>query len=305
MCPASPTRPAAGSFARAASNRCAARSRRTHARICDDGIALDEQAAAAAAATAPPFRTDDWQARQRVAQLGRELRRPGIAANKPSTAHVLRSPPIRAAARFVRPTRPSAPPPRRADRIAAIGQRDTRNRGARESSQIVAWLVVLVGVARARRRRRADRLVAIDAADAVLEPGARPDARRPGDADLRPGAGRVAALATTAATPPASCKKSTPARPTATHGRRARRDAQRRRTGLLRRARPRREPADAARRISRASSTNWRRGWAAVGSRDRCDARSELLILPPACAISSTTSRSSRATVRASRGRGS
>ncbi len=47
------------------------------AAICDDGLALDEPAAATAAATLP--RVDDWSVRQRLRYLDRELRRPSVA----------------------------------------------------------------------------------------------------------------------------------------------------------------------------------------------------------------------------------
>src|ERR1700704_4295114 len=53
-------------------------------RICDEGLALDEPAASQAA-TAAPFRTDDWAARQRVRTAVRELRRPNpTTANSPN-----------------------------------------------------------------------------------------------------------------------------------------------------------------------------------------------------------------------------
>src|SRR4051812_21265409 len=55
----------------------------THsARICDEGLALDEPMSnVASPATGPaPFRTDDWAARQRVRTVVRELRRPNPAA---------------------------------------------------------------------------------------------------------------------------------------------------------------------------------------------------------------------------------
>jgi hypothetical protein len=53
----------------------------SQARICDEGLALDEQPAAAATI---PLRKDDWQGRQRVRNLVRELRRPSAVASKTS-----------------------------------------------------------------------------------------------------------------------------------------------------------------------------------------------------------------------------
>jgi hypothetical protein len=121
------------------------RSRRPapNARICDDGIALDEQATTAAAATAS-FRQDDWSGQQRVRQLARELKRPAVAANKAAAStfsdrrrfeppqdlygHIDRSP-----AASITPA---------ATQLSANAVLQSRRT---ESSQIVAWLIVLVG----------------------------------------------------------------------------------------------------------------------------------------------------------------
>ncbi|MEX0611954.1 MAG: hypothetical protein WD738_06085 [Pirellulales bacterium] len=111
------------------------------ARICDEGIALDETAAALAVA-APPLRGDDWSARQR--HLGRELRRPTVAAAPPTirVPHGRRrfDPPQNLVEQLQQITTPS---------VAGISAQPTatallRSRRA-EASQIVAWLVVVVG----------------------------------------------------------------------------------------------------------------------------------------------------------------
>jgi hypothetical protein len=114
-----------------------------HARICDEGIPLDEQAATAAT-NAVPFRTDDWPARQRVRNLARELKRPGIVANKTPTATLSehrRFEPSQdllgqfeqtAAAQFA--SSPTLPP-------ANVVVQPRHGDG----SQIVAWLIVTLG----------------------------------------------------------------------------------------------------------------------------------------------------------------
>ena len=91
-----------------------------------------------------PFRTDDWPARQRVRNLARELKRPGIVASKAATAtlsdHRRFEPPQdlfgqfdqTAAAQFA--SSPTLPPV-----SAALPSRSG------EGSQIVAWLIVTLG----------------------------------------------------------------------------------------------------------------------------------------------------------------
>jgi hypothetical protein len=111
--------------------------------ICDDGIALDEPAAAAAAATLP--RVDDWSVRQSVRQLGRELRRPGIATAMPPIRFPEGprrfDPPQNVFAELEQATTPSftpivsQPPIRSASRLRRAG-----------ASQIIAWLVVFAGI---------------------------------------------------------------------------------------------------------------------------------------------------------------
>jgi hypothetical protein len=113
------------------------------AAICDDGLALDEPAAATAAATLP--RVDDWSVRQRLRYLDRELRRPSVA----TTA---------APNQFPQGPRRFDPPQLNLDELAqsavasftpnvdyAALRAASRSRRA-ESGQIFAWLIVLAGV---------------------------------------------------------------------------------------------------------------------------------------------------------------
>ena len=116
------------------------------ARISDDGLALDEQTTAAVA-NAAPFRKDDWQARQQVRKLVRELRRPGMGETKPSPSvtsafrerlrfeppqdlftQIDRATAVNAAANVPQPPVNVAPQPRRTD-----------------ATQIAAWFIVIVG----------------------------------------------------------------------------------------------------------------------------------------------------------------
>jgi hypothetical protein len=110
------------------------------ARICDEGIALDEPAAALAAA-APPL-DDEWSRRQRVRSLGRDLRRPGAAAKNMAAgiphSRIRLDPPHdlyslldaqRAASEVAPQVAPTIARPRRG-----------------ESSQLFAWLAVMAGV---------------------------------------------------------------------------------------------------------------------------------------------------------------
>jgi len=113
------------------------------ARICDEGIALDEPAAALAAA-APPFRGADWSSRQRVRDLGRELRRPSLAARSasnqiPHGPHRF-DPPQNLFDKLEQVTAPAiAPIPRPPTTAALLRSRRT------EASQVVAWFVVVAG----------------------------------------------------------------------------------------------------------------------------------------------------------------
>ncbi len=111
-------------------------------RICDDGIELDEPAAAAVAA-APP-RLDEWSARQRVRDLGRELRRPTLAVATTATRlpHGRRrfDPPQNFFDQLEHATAPPAITPLTQNNpVPNIGSRHGR------AGQYVAWLVVLSG----------------------------------------------------------------------------------------------------------------------------------------------------------------
>src|SRR5690348_5653276 len=55
--------------------------------ICDEGLALDDQISATTRATTktPPTRLDDWQARQRVRSVVRQLQRPNPTATVPNS----------------------------------------------------------------------------------------------------------------------------------------------------------------------------------------------------------------------------
>jgi hypothetical protein len=114
-----------------------------NARICDEGIALDEQSAAAPAAAAE-FKSDDWSSQHRVRTLARELKRPAIAASKSSASafadrrrfeppHDLFGEAERAAASME--SGPTPLPPATSATQA----------GRTEGSQIVAWLIVVAG----------------------------------------------------------------------------------------------------------------------------------------------------------------
>jgi hypothetical protein len=110
------------------------------AQICDEGIALDEQAAPSAPAA---LRKDDWPAQQRARNLARELKRPNIAAkmsaNSAFSQHRF-EPPQDFFGQFaltpVGPTTPSGTQP------SANGVLQAQNS---ESSQIGAWLIVFAG----------------------------------------------------------------------------------------------------------------------------------------------------------------
>jgi hypothetical protein len=114
------------------------------AQICDEGIALDEQAAPVATA-AEIFRKDDWPAQQRVRSLARELKRPNIAAKTSSEKAPLSrhrfEPPEDFFGQFPPTPLPSLTP-------AALQSSSNSALQAKnsESSQIVAWLIVIAGV---------------------------------------------------------------------------------------------------------------------------------------------------------------
>jgi hypothetical protein len=112
------------------------------ATICDDGLALDEQAAATAAATLP--RVDEWSVHQRLRELGRELRRPVPAVAAAASGfpqgprrfdppHMVVDELVRGAAGYFVPTTSYT-----AIRTAA-GSRPAKG------MQVLAWLIVLAG----------------------------------------------------------------------------------------------------------------------------------------------------------------
>jgi hypothetical protein len=116
-------------------------------RICDDGIALDEAVESkpkAATSNAPPFRTDDWAARQRVRTVARQLRRPNpVTANSPNAMpgdSRRFDPPQDLFAQLDQATAPTIAT--LAPQSFPIDQATHHNAG----SQIVAWLVVTLGL---------------------------------------------------------------------------------------------------------------------------------------------------------------
>src|SRR5688572_1660140 len=118
----------------------------THARISDDGIALDEQPAKAnVAATSAPFRNDDWPARERARRLARELKRPSFVAAR-TTAMSFGDrrrfePPQDLLAQFDQSVATMSSPNVAPASTVSLHSRRT------EGSQIMAWLIVLTGAA--------------------------------------------------------------------------------------------------------------------------------------------------------------
>jgi hypothetical protein len=111
--------------------------------ICDDGIALDEPAAALAAAAAP-LSSRDWANQSRVRSLGRELRRPPYAVmssvNSISFDRHRLDPPQN----LFDPIEPIAAPPIPSVSPAHAAASNGRRRRS-EKAQMLAWLVVLAG----------------------------------------------------------------------------------------------------------------------------------------------------------------
>lgn len=114
------------------------------ARISDDGLALDEQPAAAVAATMP-FHKDDWQGRQRVRSLVRELRRPTAVASKTSAGsfgeHRRFEPPQDLFTQLERATGGggvTVSPPLPTAATTAPSRRT-------DATQILSWFIVFVG----------------------------------------------------------------------------------------------------------------------------------------------------------------
>lgn len=114
-------------------------------RICDEGLALDEPAPSAAmAASAAPFRNEDWAARQRVRTVVRELRRPN-----PATANSL--PRIPSQRQFDVPhdlfdQLEHATTPGIASSAPPLFASSTSQQPIYTGSQVVAWLTVVAGM---------------------------------------------------------------------------------------------------------------------------------------------------------------
>lgn len=115
----------------------------TQARISDDGLALDEQPAAAMAA-AMPFRKDDWQGRQRVRSLVRELRRPTAVASRTSASafgdHRRFEPPQNLFTQLERATIGNATVVSPLPNVAVATQARRT-----DATQILSWFIVFVG----------------------------------------------------------------------------------------------------------------------------------------------------------------
>jgi hypothetical protein len=115
--------------------------------ICDEGLALDGQVAASTstATKAPPTRFDDWQVRQRVRSVVRELQRPNpTAAMQSSRVSADRL-------RFEPPhnlfeQRQSASADGLPSSISPIAAAASSRSGQSEASQLIAWLIVITGV---------------------------------------------------------------------------------------------------------------------------------------------------------------
>jgi hypothetical protein len=113
-------------------------------KICDEGLALDEPAAAHAAA-APPLASLDWQSRERVRRLGRQLRRP--PAETPSAVPEIRT-----------TVRRFDPPQNLVGDLNSDSSSDftpiateltlhaSSHNGRTDFGQVVSWLIVLAGV---------------------------------------------------------------------------------------------------------------------------------------------------------------
>jgi hypothetical protein len=115
-------------------------------RICDDGLALDEPTTAATAVSARTrFRIDDWSARQRVRTVFRELRRPNPTItnfpNRIVSDRLRFDPPHDLFAQLEHATAPGMAAAQMLPSTNPILQ----NRRS-EGSQIVAWLIVIIGV---------------------------------------------------------------------------------------------------------------------------------------------------------------
>ena len=203
-----------------------------HARISDDGIALDEQSTTpTATATAPTFAKDDWSSQQRVRTLARELKRPTFAASKSSAS-------VFADRRRFEPPHdffnqldrlPATPQTLASETLSAAIRRQSDRGLARRCHRR----------ARLCGRRRPHRLVLVVEDYDVLEPGTRLGARRPRHASPRPCISRIAPVALQPLRGAETARRPLAARPTPANGRCSQLDALRRqRHELLRRSCP-------------------------------------------------------------------
>ncbi len=229
------------------------------AAICDDGLALDEPAAATAAATLP--RVDDWIVRQRLRYLDRELRRPratvgagAVASNFPQGPRRF-DPPQFSLEELAQAAVVNFTPP--ADYVSTRAAPRSRRSG---SGQIVAWLTVFAGV--------------LILAGGIGLVGWSLSTRQMLYWNLALGLtlggqgllifGLVLVVSRLWRNSRYASGKlqdvHTALGPTATHGRRPHRHAFRRSTGVLRRPGARRQPASAARESQRPNRSTRRRG---------------------------------------------
>lgn len=114
-----------------------ARKATAQARISDEGIALDEQPAAASA-KGPSFAKDNWSNEQRVRTLARELKRPAITASKTSAS-------VFADRRRFEPPHDFFGQLDRSSVTTQTDANDAANAMQSEGSQIVGWFVVIIG----------------------------------------------------------------------------------------------------------------------------------------------------------------
>jgi hypothetical protein len=116
------------------------------ARICDEGLALDEPATSAAGAAAKnaSFRVDDWAARQRVRSVVRELRRPNpasaVSPNRAATDRLRLDPPHNWKSPLEHTHLPGISPAAAPPSANPILQRNGLG------NQFAAWLIVFAGV---------------------------------------------------------------------------------------------------------------------------------------------------------------
>ncbi len=112
------------------------------AAICDEGLALDDPAAAAVAAT-PPLKSE-WQTQQQARRFERALRRSTIDTSRPSAPGLQGprrfDPPAQLFNSFEPQVAPSLAPI--APQLAASARVGFRRS---QGSQVIAWLIVVAG----------------------------------------------------------------------------------------------------------------------------------------------------------------